>query len=92
MSRILSISFILLTMTLLAIVNITYSKNISCNGPNEIYACGSACQTKCETLGEPCPIINIKCNDGCYCIENYARNCDNLCIPISECPHRIIIK
>ncbi|KAF7414081.1 hypothetical protein HZH68_002570 [Vespula germanica] len=70
----------------ISIVNITYSENLNCNRPNEIYECGSACQTECKTLGEPCPIINIKCNDDCYCIDNYARDDKGNCIPIRDCP------
>ncbi|XP_046821431.1 inducible metalloproteinase inhibitor protein-like [Vespa crabro] len=85
MSSILSISFVILTMSLLTVVNVTCN-DIVCDRPNEIYACGSACQTTCEFLGEPCPIVNVKCNDACYCKDNYARNDEGKCIPISECP------
>lgn len=58
---------------------------LNCTEPHEVYACGSACQTECATLGQPCPIINIKCNDACYCIENYARNSQGVCIPQKDC-------
>ncbi|XP_035729759.1 inducible metalloproteinase inhibitor protein-like [Vespa mandarinia] len=85
MRSILSISFVILTMSLLTVVNVTCS-DIVCDRPNEVYECGSACQTSCESLGEPCPIVNIRCNDACYCIDNYARNDEGNCIPISECP------
>ncbi|XP_049820087.1 inducible metalloproteinase inhibitor protein [Aethina tumida] len=59
---------------------------LNCTKPHEHYACGSACQTTCENLGETCPIINIKCNDACYCDKDYARNGENVCIPIADCP------
>nr|WIM01392.1 zonadhesin-like protein 1B [Limnephilus flavicornis] len=55
-------------------------------GKNEFFACGSACDTTCATLGEICPIVNIRCNDMCYCNDGYARNSANVCIPISKCP------
>ncbi|XP_012153343.1 venom metalloprotease inhibitor-like [Megachile rotundata] len=61
---------------------------IICNRPHEEYQCGSACQTTCDTLGEPCPIVNIKCNDDCYCKEGYARNRKDICIPIRHCPKK----
>ncbi|XP_044258427.1 inducible metalloproteinase inhibitor protein [Tribolium madens] len=61
------------------------SSIIGCNRPNEHYACGSACQTECVTLGQICPIVNIKCNDACYCNEGYARDKNGDCIPVSEC-------
>ncbi|CAH0554088.1 unnamed protein product [Brassicogethes aeneus] len=59
---------------------------INCTKPFEEYACGSACQTTCENFGKPCPIVNIRCNDSCYCIDNYARNEQGVCIPIKNCP------
>lgn len=55
---------------------------------NEIFSCGSACDTTCATLGETCPIINIKCNEMCYCIRGYARDSNHMCIPIRECPRK----
>ncbi|XP_050672953.1 inducible metalloproteinase inhibitor protein-like [Leptidea sinapis] len=61
-----------------------------CNGENEYYSCGPHCDNVCATLHEMnqthCPIVNIRCNDKCYCREGYARNDQNECIPISECP------
>ncbi|KAF2905487.1 hypothetical protein ILUMI_00685 [Ignelater luminosus] len=59
---------------------------IKCTRPNERYDCGSACQNECATLGEPCPIVNIRCNDACYCIPGYARDSTGTCIPESQCP------
>ncbi|KAJ8968399.1 hypothetical protein NQ317_007792 [Molorchus minor] len=61
---------------------------IVCNRPNEEYQCGSACQTTCSNIGQTCPIVNIRCNDDCYCKEGYARMGDDesRCIPISKCP------
>ncbi|XP_014599125.1 PREDICTED: inducible metalloproteinase inhibitor protein [Polistes canadensis] len=86
MSRIFSILFVTITITLFVIVNAKNQPPIVCDQPNEEYQCGSACQTRCDTLGEPCPIINIKCNEGCYCINGYARNDNDVCVPINECP------
>ncbi|XP_044742925.1 mucin-5B-like isoform X2 [Chrysoperla carnea] len=54
-------------------------------GTNEKFDCGSACDTECKTLGEPCPIVNVKCNEKCYCVDGYARNCKGECVPINEC-------
>lgn len=48
---------------------------------NEKWACGSACQTTCKTFKEPCPIVNIRCNDACYCIDGFARDEKGICIP-----------
>lgn len=64
-----------------------FSDRIDCTRTNEEYQCGSACQTTCSNLGQPCPIVNIKCNDACYCIDGYARKGDDNseCIPISDC-------
>ncbi|XP_023023662.2 inducible metalloproteinase inhibitor protein [Leptinotarsa decemlineata] len=59
---------------------------INCTRPNEFYDCGSACQTECKTLDEVCPIVNIRCNDDCYCIPGYARDDHGRCIPIKDCP------
>lgn len=62
---------------------------VSCTRPNEIFSCGSACQSECRTLGEDCPIVNIQCNNGCYCKAGYARDSSGLCIPIEQCPEDI---
>nr|WIM01338.1 zonadhesin-like protein 11A [Limnephilus flavicornis] len=55
-------------------------------GVNEFFDCGSACDTTCATLGEPCPIINKTCNKKCYCKAGFARNAKNVCIPVKQCP------
>lgn len=59
---------------------------MDCTRPNEQYECGSACDTDCATLGEPCPIVNIRCNDSCYCKDGFARDSTKNCIPIEQCP------
>ncbi|XP_039748920.1 inducible metalloproteinase inhibitor protein-like isoform X2 [Pararge aegeria] len=56
-----------------------------CPALNEVFNCGSACDTTCATLNQRCPILNIKCNEKCYCRRGYARNDKDICIPISEC-------
>ncbi|XP_076272810.1 venom metalloprotease inhibitor-like isoform X1 [Rhynchophorus ferrugineus] len=61
---------------------------INCTKPHEFYSCGGACQTECNTLGDPCKIINIRCNDACYCCPGYARDCRGNCIPTKACPPR----
>ncbi|XP_030746809.1 chymotrypsin-elastase inhibitor ixodidin [Sitophilus oryzae] len=58
----------------------------NCTKPHEFYTCGSACQNECNTLGDPCTIINIRCNDLCYCCPGYARDCLGNCIPEKACP------
>lgn len=60
----------------------------TCNGPNEFFSCGSACDTTCETLGEECPIVNVKCNEKCYCKDGFARDSEGICIPTNDCPSR----
>ncbi|KAK2575930.1 hypothetical protein KPH14_007293 [Odynerus spinipes] len=87
MARVSSVSFVFLSIFILGIVSVN-SLRLYCNRPNEEYQCGSACQTTCENLGKPCPIINIKCNDACYCKEGYARDKCGNCIPISKCPKK----
>nr|WDD44669.1 zonadhesin 1 [Ephestia kuehniella] len=68
---------------------ITESQCLQCNGTHEFYSCGSACDNVCATLDienrTNCPIINIKCNEKCYCEDGYARNKNNICVPIDEC-------
>ncbi|KAG7190283.1 hypothetical protein KM043_006399 [Ampulex compressa] len=78
---------VILLIAVLAI-HYTMAQPITCNKPNEEYQCGSACQTTCVNLGQPCPIVNIRCNDACYCKAGYARNTKGVCIPISQCPGR----
>ncbi|KAK9680402.1 Trypsin Inhibitor like cysteine rich domain [Popillia japonica] len=82
----LKVSYLLLVLFAVIALAVSQTAPIVCNRPHEEYACGSACQTECKTLGETCPIVNIKCNDACYCVEGYARNDKGKCIPISECP------
>ncbi|XP_059048278.1 zonadhesin-like [Achroia grisella] len=63
---------------------------ISCTGEHEYYECGPACQNICSELHiqnkTHCPIVNIKCNDMCYCDDGYARDNNGKCIPIEDCP------
>lgn len=54
---------------------------LECTAPNEEYQCGSPCQIECATLGQICPVVNVKCNDACYCVEGYARDQCGKCIP-----------
>ncbi|XP_052738671.1 inducible metalloproteinase inhibitor protein isoform X2 [Bicyclus anynana] len=56
-----------------------------CLALNEVFNCGSACDTTCATLNQTCPIKNIKCNEKCYCRQGYARNDNDVCIPINDC-------
>ncbi|KAJ0180064.1 hypothetical protein K1T71_004655 [Dendrolimus kikuchii] len=61
---------------------------VKCTREHEHYECGSACQTTCQRLGQPCPIVNFRCNDRCYCDFGYARDSSGKCIPIHECPKK----
>ncbi|CAH2107528.1 unnamed protein product [Euphydryas editha] len=65
---------------------------LKCTGPHEYFSCGSACDNVCENLSTQnqtnCPIKNIVCNQKCYCEENFARNSDNICIPIKDCRNK----
>lgn len=79
----------ILLMALICHINAdAVSTIIDCKRPNEEYQCGSACQTTCENIGQPCPIVNIRCNDDCYCIKGYARDSTGKCIPIANCPKK----
>ncbi|OAD54560.1 Inducible metalloproteinase inhibitor protein [Eufriesea mexicana] len=79
---------VLLFVTLAVLYTAAYAKKLVCDMPNEEYHCGSACQTTCATLGQPCPIKNIRCNDACYCKSGYARNRRGICIPVQNCSKR----
>ncbi|XP_052738623.1 zonadhesin [Bicyclus anynana] len=63
---------------------------LKCKRPNEFFTCGGACDNVCATLATQnrtnCPIKNIKCNPKCYCVDGYARDSNETCVPISECP------
>ncbi|XP_022816594.1 inducible metalloproteinase inhibitor protein-like [Spodoptera litura] len=81
-----SVKLFLLCVTIS--VNYVTSAGLVCDRENEHYECGSACQTTCATLGTVCPIVNIRCNDACYCDEGFARDDNGICIPEGECPRR----
>lgn len=57
---------------------------------NESYSCGSlACEKNCDNINETCNIVNIKCDDSCYCNKGYVRREKNgPCISIRECNRR----
>lgn len=57
-----------------------------CSENEKYFDCGSSCDTECFRLNEPCNIRHIRCPDGCYCVDGYARNDNRKCVPISECP------
>lgn len=83
-----------LLILLYAVIFIIFAKNTQfsgkCLGPNEYFACGGACDNVCATLDQQsqdnCPIINITCNNMCYCDKGYAGNEKGVCIPIEDCP------
>ncbi|KAK1122898.1 hypothetical protein K0M31_009343 [Melipona bicolor] len=74
-----------LFVALVVLSTTSFAKRLICDMPNEEYRCGSACQRQCATLNQPCTIVNVRCNDGCYCKEGYARNDNGVCIPITKC-------
>ncbi|XP_017773887.1 PREDICTED: inducible metalloproteinase inhibitor protein-like [Nicrophorus vespilloides] len=82
------ISFVLLVGIALCSANGGFFPR-DCFRPNEAYYCGSACQTTCLNYNETCPIINIMCNDMCYCIPGYARDQTGSCIPYKKCEERL---
>ncbi|KAH8420182.1 hypothetical protein KR009_007071 [Drosophila setifemur] len=59
-----------------------------CPANETFLPCGPSCQTECATLGQPCLIRHIRCPDGCYCNEGFARNANRQCIPINKCSKR----
>ncbi|XP_014473460.1 PREDICTED: inducible metalloproteinase inhibitor protein-like [Dinoponera quadriceps] len=85
MSRATIVLFVALTIFFTNI----FAEKLICDRKNEEYDCGSACQTTCCNLGQTCKIINITCNNACYCKKGYARRGgdDGPCIPIHECSH-----
>uniref|UniRef100_A0A1B0AFD2 TIL domain-containing protein n=1 Tax=Glossina pallidipes TaxID=7398 RepID=A0A1B0AFD2_GLOPL len=76
-----------LLLVALSLHSVVMEKAMKTCPANEFYTeCGDNCQRKCSTLNEPCLIRHIRCPDGCYCNNDYARNADGKCIPIRECP------
>ncbi|XP_018571458.1 inducible metalloproteinase inhibitor protein-like [Anoplophora glabripennis] len=60
---------------------------MNCTRPHEVFLCGSPCQTECATLGQPCPVMNVKCNNDCFCVKGYARDQHGNCVDIiADCP------
>ncbi|KAL0840607.1 hypothetical protein ABMA28_015809 [Loxostege sticticalis] len=67
---------------------ITEEECDKCQKPNEFYSCNSACDNECSDLTQNrtnCPIVNIKCNEWCYCDDGYARDAQRNCVPVSQC-------
>ncbi|XP_017773897.1 PREDICTED: inducible metalloproteinase inhibitor protein-like [Nicrophorus vespilloides] len=60
----------------------------NCPKPNEHYECTSTCESNCSTLGLPCRLRFIRCNDVCYCDEGFSRDSKDNCIPSSQCPNK----
>lgn len=53
-------------------------------GVNEVYKqCGSACPASCKS---PSPICTAQCIPGCFCIANYVKNDNGICIHRRRCP------
>lgn len=79
-------------MKVVSIKGLLKKISVMCTGPHEYFSCGSACDNVCEDLTQNqthCLIQNIVCNSKCYCENNYARNNDNICIPIEDCPGKL---
>ena len=68
--------------------------SVKCTGPHEYFSCGPECDNECCNLSQQnqtsCPIINIKCNEKCYCEDGYARNSMNICVPYAKCPRKYV--
>ncbi|KOB68857.1 Serine protease inhibitor 28 [Operophtera brumata] len=68
---------------------ITEEQCRKCMCPHEYFSCGGACDNVCATLHKQnqtnCPIVNIKCNEMCYCEKDYARAKNGTCIPMHKC-------
>ncbi|ALC48167.1 CG42259 [Drosophila busckii] len=87
-STTLSIIFMLISCSLLLVAAVPPLNPRTCPKHEVYLTCGGSCQTECATLGDPCLIRHIRCPDGCYCKENFARNAAGACIPISQCKRR----
>ena len=55
---------------------------------NESFSCGSAaCEKDCSNINETCDVVNIKCDDKCFCKKGFVRKySDGPCIPVDNCP------
>ncbi|XP_046740831.1 chymotrypsin inhibitor-like [Diprion similis] len=73
------------TATVLFLVSLTFTfadaQGWRCSNGAVFTTCGS-CERTCNNLD---PICTKECRVGCHCPENYARNINGRCIPITEC-------
>ncbi|CAO1438910.1 unnamed protein product [Diamesa serratosioi] len=55
---------------------------------NEEFSCGNPmCEETCTTIGKPCTIFILRCEDKCYCRAGYVRLAkDKVCVPARNCP------
>ncbi|CRK87701.1 CLUMA_CG001491, isoform A [Clunio marinus] len=60
----------------------------TCEGENEFYnTCGSACgDLTCNNYNNHSICDREKCTSGGYCISDYVRNDQNVCVPRDKCP------
>lgn len=81
-------NFLLSFLSIFVISIYCCKDQVKCKSKNEEYleCAPSPCDLKCETLGQPCDIVNKKCSSKCYCKPGYARNDKDKCIPQDECP------
>lgn len=50
---------------------------------------GPNCDTECATLGQKCTRVYIQAPFGCYCLPGYARDANNICVPIDQCTSKL---
>lgn len=48
------------------------------------------CQRTCATLNNAC-LIQPTCTDACFCKDGYARDANNRCVPIRDCPGEYVV-
>ncbi|XP_046616624.1 chymotrypsin inhibitor [Neodiprion virginianus] len=74
-----------LTVTVLLLVSLTFTfsdaQRSGCKNGAVFTMCGT-CERTCDTLDTVC---TMECRIGCYCPQNYVRNNEGECIPITEC-------
>lgn len=47
------------------------------------------CQRTCATLNDGC-VISPECTAACFCKDGFARDANNKCVPIFECPGKCL--
>lgn len=76
-----------------AITAINATTSVRCPHHEVFIDCPDAhtCQQTCATLNHAC-VITPECTPGCFCRTGFARDINNRCVPISDCPGTLTAK